>query len=249
METGSDSRPTTWSASPTLPAGSTASAHLFAGLARELSRPLLALREEIACFAADSPRRESAARPLASSCERLLDLTQDFFEFARLSSIDAPSPACQTFSLSAWLSKLDGRYETQALSLGVRWLSELRGEDYLVTTDRQRLDRIADALVRNALNFSRSGGSIRIAIARDSTDFWRLDIEDDGPGIAAEELDNLFQPFRQVHPPGFSRDDGNGLGLALARRLAESLRGEIRLQSDSGLGTRATVRLPLSVRS
>ena len=246
MESNSEAERTTPPASSAISLDPKDSPNFLAGLSRELSRPLFALREEIVGFADSAPGKEETARQLFSSCDRLLDLTRDYFEYARLSSPEAPPAVFQSFSVSSWLTTLDRRFAPTALERGLRWVLERTGEDFVVSTDADRLVRIVEPLVYNALKFSLPGGTVRATIGREDEDFWRIDVQDDGPGIPAEELDNLFAPFFRLNPPGFSGEDGNGLGLSLARLLVETLRGEIRIESTFGNGTRVIVRLPIN---
>ena len=87
---------------------------------------------------------------------------------------------------------------------------------------------------------------VQARVACAGADSWRIAILDDGPGIPAEDLDKLFEPFVRTSPVCCSGEFGNGLGLALVRVLTESLGGEIHLESTLGQGTRAIVRLPIA---
>ncbi|GAC1334511.1 MAG: hypothetical protein NVSMB14_01620 [Isosphaeraceae bacterium] len=249
MESNSEAERTTPPASSAISLDPKDSPNFLAGLSRELSRPLLALREEIAGFTESIPRKEETARQLFFSCDRLLDLTRDYFEYARLSSPEAPPPVFQSVYVSTWLTTLDRRFAPTAPERGLSWVLERNGEDFVVSTDGDRLVRVVEPLVGNALKFSLPGGTIRATIGRENEDFWQIDVKDDGPGIPAEELDNLFLPFFRFNPPGFEGEDGNGLGLSLARLLVETLHGEIRIDSTFGKGTRAIVRLPINPTS
>ena len=72
---------------------------------------------------------------------------------------------------------------------------------------------------------------------------WRFSVADNGIGIAPEDLNRLFQPFKRLNPQ--HRFEGAGLGLALARQLAELHGGRIEVQSTPGSGSVFTVLLPL----
>ena len=66
----------------------------------------------------------------------------------------------------------------------------------------------------------------------------RLEVEDHGPGIPSERLRNLFQPFQSTTPGGF------GIGLYESKRIVESYRGTLRVESEPGEGARVVVDLP-----
>jgi two-component system NtrC family sensor kinase len=68
-----------------------------------------------------------------------------------------------------------------------------------------------------------------------------VEVEDTGPGIPAETLGRIFEPFYSTKPPG----KGTGLGLAICLGILESYGGKISVQSESGIGTRFTILLPI----
>lgn len=81
---------------------------------------------------------------------------------------------------------------------------------------------------------------IRISIAPDGDRHVRVEIADNGPGIPPAVRSRMFQPFVTTKPPGV----GTGLGLSICRRIVTKLGGEISVESEEGLGTKFTIRLP-----
>jgi signal transduction histidine kinase len=98
-------------------------------------------------------------------------------------------------------------------------------------------------LLDNALRFTSPGGAIRLE-AHAQAKFWQITVADTGSGIPPEHLPHLFERFYSVNPPGGENTRSNGLGLSIAKGLIEAQGGSIRLESDVGKGTRATVTLP-----
>src|SRR5205823_4381337 len=84
----------------------------------------------------------------------------------------------------------------------------------------QRLKQILVTLVGNAVKFSTPGGEVRILAGRQREQLW-VAVEDDGVGIAKDELGRIWDPFYQVEAPMRRRHGGSGLGLAIVRRLVE----------------------------
>ena len=112
-------------------------------------------------------------------------------------------------------------------------------------TDRRKLVRILTALLGNACKFA--PGTITASVAvRDRRVFYT--IRDRGPGISSSDQDVIFEEFRQVDGSATRRHGGAGLGLALARRLARLLRGDIEVLSALGEGSAFTVGLPLDLQ-
>jgi signal transduction histidine kinase/CheY-like chemotaxis protein len=111
-----------------------------------------------------------------------------------------------------------------------------------LVADRGRVRQILYNLLSNAIKFTPDGGSISVeAVAADG--FVRLSVTDTGAGIAPTDQALIFEEFSQVGEIG-TRQEGTGLGLALARRLVEAHGGRIELVSELGSGSRFTASFP-----
>lgn len=111
-----------------------------------------------------------------------------------------------------------------------------------VVADRGRVRQILYNLVSNAIKFTPVGGTIRIR-GEDLPTSFRLAVTDTGVGITPEDLNTIFEEFRQVGADE-EREGGTGLGLALARRLIHAHGGQIDVDSTVGRGTTFTVTMP-----
>ncbi|QDV35300.1 Sensor histidine kinase RcsC [Tautonia plasticadhaerens] len=111
-----------------------------------------------------------------------------------------------------------------------------------VYTDATILERIVSNLVDNALKFTHAGG-VRLDVER-TGDSVAIHVADMGPGIAPEHLGRIFDDFFQVGNDERDRTKGFGLGLAITRRLARQLGGDVGVSSRVGSGSRFTVVLP-----
>ena len=114
--------------------------------------------------------------------------------------------------------------------------------------DRSRVEQVLTNLIGNAVKYTRAEGSIGIAtraIAASANEVVRswveISVSDDGPGIAPEDRERVFEPYVQLGERGAH---GIGLGLAICRRLVEAHGGEIRLDSSEGGGCRFSFTLP-----
>ena len=106
--------------------------------------------------------------------------------------------------------------------------------------DELRLRQVLDALVDNAVKFTPPGSRVTLgaeALARDGVQWARVRVEDNGPGIPADELGNLFDAFRQIDGSTTRRVGGLGIGLALARDLAAQMGGRLVASSEQGRGS------------
>ena len=115
-------------------------------------------------------------------------------------------------------------------------------------TDVTKLRQILFNLLSNASKFT-ANGSIHLRVRRErlgSRDWMAFAVEDTGIGITPAQQARLFEPFAQAEASTQQKYGGTGLGLALSRRFAELLGGDIQLQSTAGQGTTFTVRVPAS---
>jgi signal transduction histidine kinase len=114
--------------------------------------------------------------------------------------------------------------------------------------DRHRMLQVVDALVDNAVKFTPEGSRIDLAVAtaeREGRRWIRVDVADDGPGIATDHMSVLFESFSQVDGSATRKVGGMGLGLAVARQLAERMDGALTAASKPGQGSVFSLYLPL----
>jgi signal transduction histidine kinase len=99
-------------------------------------------------------------------------------------------------------------------------------------------------LVKNAIRFNYPDGRVDVVLSRED-DTAVIEIADTGPGIPADELQNIFSKFYQVDGSSTRAVGGTGLGLAIAKRAVEAHGGRITVATAVGKGSTFTVRLPL----
>jgi signal transduction histidine kinase len=114
--------------------------------------------------------------------------------------------------------------------------------DAAVWADYQRAKQAVLTLVANAIKFSPDGGEVRV-VARSEGARVRVTIEDDGPGLTPEEAAGLFREFSQTRA-GRQAVEGAGLGLAISRKLAALMGGDLRVRSEPGRGAAFDLWLP-----
>jgi len=115
----------------------------------------------------------------------------------------------------------------------------------LISGDRERLSRVVSNLLSNAIKYSAPGRAIAVKVeANDKTGV--IAIQDQGVGIAAEDLERIFQPFTRLESTR-SMAQGTGIGLTSVRKIVEAHQGTIEVTSEPGMGTTFKVNLPLSV--
>lgn len=114
--------------------------------------------------------------------------------------------------------------------------------------DRPRLERVAINLIENAIKYSPTGGPIVVRVEMHEGEGGRRDavlsIADRGVGIAAEEIPRVFDRFYRARN-AIGKVAGSGIGLAAAKKVIDEHGGEILIESEEGIGTTVTVRLPI----
>ncbi|PDW02432.1 hybrid sensor histidine kinase/response regulator [Candidatus Viridilinea mediisalina] len=140
------------------------------------------------------------------------------------------------------ISSQTGRY-AQELGLSFEALS---GEITPTMLDPAAFDQLVRVLLDNAIKFTPAGGHIRLVLHSDTTRLI-VRVEDNGPGIESEQLNKIFLPFYYIEQPCQVNRPGAGLGLAIARHIAEAHGGQITVRSQLDQGSVFTVVLPLMV--
>jgi signal transduction histidine kinase len=112
-----------------------------------------------------------------------------------------------------------------------------------VLGDREKIQQIVLNLLGTAIKYTHSPGEIELG-ARDDSDFVSIHVRDTGRGIAAEKLEQIFEPFVRIDRGYSRRTEGTGLGLAIGRDLARAMSGDITVVSTLGEGSTFTLRLP-----
>jgi signal transduction histidine kinase len=113
-----------------------------------------------------------------------------------------------------------------------------------VLADRERIIQVIRNLVRNAIEHTSAGGSIRIDASAARGGSVRVSVSDDGPGIPMAERDPIFVRFYRVDSSRDRRSGGTGLGLAIARAIVEAHGGRIWADESPAGGARITFELP-----
>ncbi len=166
------------------------------------------------------------------------DLLENLLDYARLDAA-GETVAAETFPLSGLVADV---LATHGHAAGGRDVSAAVPPGLLVRTDRLKLQRVLNNLVGNALKYT-PAGSVRVT-AEAARAGVEIHVTDTGVGIAPEHLGRLFDEFYQVENHERDRRKGFGLGLSIARRLAQQLGGDLAVASTVGQGSRFTVVLP-----
>ncbi|WP_044870334.1 HAMP domain-containing sensor histidine kinase [Pseudomonas sp. LFM046] len=213
---------------------------LLRDVSHELRSPLARLRIALALAERAEPQQREALWPrLGQECDRLEALISEILALARL---DAEPGARQVVNVRPLLDKLREDARLLAPEQDVR--VECPGEPQLEGWP-DMLERALDNLLRNALRFNPQGQPVDVKVKEEEGGLV-ISVRDHGPGVAAEHLPQLGEPFfRAPNQSGA----GHGLGLAIARRAVERHGGSLSLGNHPEGGFIATLELPLPLKA
>lgn len=210
---------------------------------RKLRDPLLQLRRGLYALSQGFggellPLQTELVSAAVQESQKLDDLMGDLIEVAE---IDTGKREMNLEKLRplALLREAEDRYADPASEKRIRVEIKAHADLSFVSADRRAVRSILDNLLTNAIRFTPPEGEILLA-AEEVKDFVHFTVRDSGRGIEAERLSTIFDRFN-----AFS-DKGTGMGLALVRRLVESLGGQIAVESRLGNGTTFRFTLPVA---
>ena len=211
---------------------------------RKLRNPLLQLRRGLYALAQGFggellPLQAELVATVVNESEKLDDLMGDLIEVAELDTGKRELKLERVRPLQA-LGEARDRYCDEAAQKRIRVEVNAYADLSVVKADRRALRSILDNLLSNALRYTQADGEILLA-AEEIKDYVQFTVRDTGRGIEAERLSTIFDRFNT-----FS-EKGSGLGLALVRRLVESLGGQIAVESRLGHGASFRFTLPVAV--
>lgn len=192
----------------------------------------------------DLPERKEIVESIHESAARLSKLIASVLE---LRSLEARSdPECELMDLDKFLDVWCARRKP-GVHHGLRELVLHLGEGRTIAwADPRGLTSILDALVDNACKFAPEGSTITIDVSKETrvgTDWVAISVQDDGPGIARDRLESVFEPFVQVDGSMTRRYSGLGIGLTVARGISRQMGGDLEVDSVVGEGTTFTCYL------
>lgn len=221
-------------------------ARFIMGVTHDLKTPLALIKgyaEAIGDGLAEEPEeRDRYVGIIASKVDQLDGMVDDLIDFVRVDTGEWRRNL-ERRPLAPFLRAFARRLEADALLLRRRSESSIDvGDDVFVSFDQRLLTRALENLANNALRYTEEGGVVRIGASRNGPTA-SIEISDDGPGMEAEELSRIFDPF--YRGSSSRREQGMGLGLSVVKGIVDSHGWEIEVRSRPGTGSRFVVTIPL----
>ncbi len=212
---------------------------LLQDVSHELRSPLARLNVAAALTQSEADR-PAALEQIRKECERLNTLIGELLQLTRAEGEEGNLQKLSV-DLHSLLAEVvdDCSIEAQARDCKLD-LSAPSG--IVILGDPELLRRAVENLVRNAIRYAAEGTSVEVTLDR-RNDTAAIAIRDRGPGVPAEDLDKIFDPFYRVNGDRDRSSGGTGLGLSIARRAVELHKGDLRAQ-DSSPGLTVEMKLP-----
>ncbi len=219
---------------------------VLSGITHDLRGPLSAVMGYIDLMRrqlgdASNPKLVEYLKLAREAGVRLTQMVSDILDVVRFEQgkIDLQPEA---IGIDEIFSRLQNIFSVQAEQKKIQLKFVLPEQRGLVTWgDPKLLERIFDNLVGNAIKFTPSAGTITVS-AEEGRGNMVFKVSDTGRGIPREAQSRIFDKFQQVRPG--DRSAGYGLGLAVAKFIVEAHKGEIRVESEVGVGSRFTFSIP-----
>ena len=187
-------------------------------------------------------RYEGYIEDIHASGHHLLSLINDVLDMAKIEA-GKFEPVVTTNSVDDLVQEvrrmIKGRIAEAQLTLTVNMPSDPVVSDF----DRRAIKQVLINLLANAIRFTDAGGLITLRVRSDSRSLI-IQVQDTGAGIPAEHMNRLLQPFEQMSDMTRRGQEGTGLGLSLSKALVEAHGGSLVIESEVGVGTRVSLRLP-----
>ncbi|MGZ8246741.1 ATP-binding protein [Methylomagnum sp.] len=225
-------------------AANRAKTEFLASISHELRTPMNAILGYTQIMQREppaSPKQAEFIDSIRRSGTHLMTLIDDLLDLSKIESgkLDI---ARSIFGLAEFLDGIAEMFVLKSRQKGLRFRFEKTEPlPEFVFGDDKRLRQILINLLSNAVKFTQAG-RVEFRITHEG-ETGRFEIEDTGPGIAAEDVDRIFAPFERLeyHPSG----EGSGLGLAISKRLAELMQGKLDVVSTLGQGSLFRIAIPL----
>jgi two-component system sensor histidine kinase PfeS len=216
--------------------------HLTSDLSHELRTPLTRIELALNWAEQHSPNSEPLRR-IREECQQMRNLVEDTLSLAWLEN-EQPELQTDELDLTDLIDSIvdDARFEFPEHRIELK----LPEHALLTHSSDRALGHAIENIIRNALTHTPEGGTVTVSL-RSVAQQYRIDIDDQGPGIAAKYLDDIFKPFFRLGRASRHQYHGFGIGLSLAKRQVEAVGGKLKASNIETKGLRMTISLPAPV--
>jgi PAS domain S-box-containing protein len=219
----------------------------LASMSHELRTPINAIMGYTALLADRiygdvNERQGEGLRRIKMSAHHLLALINDILDLAKIEAGKMPLHLAPV-SLASVVAEISQQVEPIVRRKALSFVADLPSELPPMVSDETKVKQILLNLLSNAVKFTHAGGVV--VRMRPEGSMVRVDVKDTGIGIRPQDLEAIWEDFRQVDQSRTREFGGTGLGLSITRKLIHALGGSVRVESVYGEGSTFSVALPL----
>ena len=226
-------------------------AQFLANMSHELRTPqnsIIGLTELLINDSATPEQIRNKLKIVLRNSKKLLNLINNILEFSKIESGNIELKNGK-FTLNEFLEEVNQLVEPLVQEKDLHFEITINPpKNYLLNTDKTKLEQIFYNLVGNAVKFT-DAGFVNIYIEIVENKDFRFEVKDSGIGIAEENISTVFEEFRQAEEGMNRKYEGTGLGLTICKKYVELFGGEIEVQSKLGVGSTFRVEIPGIVES
>ena len=218
----------------------------FSLMSHELRTPLASIREGTNLFLEGvggevTEKQRKLLTIISEESDRLIDLVNSLLDLSKLEAGMVPFNFTEE-ELGPLIDRSLHELMPLAESRNIRLEKEI-GEVTPVRMDTEKIRQVLRNLIGNSLKFTAPGGLVRV-VARQTDEGVHVSVIDTGSGIPPDQVQGIFEKFRQISPANSSRLQGTGLGLAIVKHIVQAHRGRVWVESKLGQGSSFTFVLP-----
>ena len=216
--------------------------HLLHHVSHEMRSPLARMQAIVGLIQSQPQKQEQYLQRLESELVRMDTLVGELLTLSRLETANVKLEK-EPLKLVPFMRNLVEDSQTLAEKNGqiVDLVIEKMPEDAEILANESYLYRAFDNVIRNAMNYSPEGSTIKVHMRQDAKN-WLMDVTDNGPGVAENQLPHIFTAFYRADSSG--NKPGTGLGLALAKHIVEQHCGNIKAENMQPNGLRVCFIFP-----
>ncbi len=224
-----------------------AKSRFFVNLTHEFKTPLTLIMNPARELLDQAHTEEGKqyARYILQNSERLLQLISQLLDLSKLESGHVEI-CTEPLEMISWLRTYISHYYSLAGHRQIELSFSSPADQLWVNADPDKLEKILQNLLSNALKFTGSGGAVAVKLESSTNNYFTLTVSDTGSGIPENKLAYIFDRFYQADSSDTRAKGGAGIGLALTRELTRLLGGSITVTSTEGRGTTFVVMLPFT---
>ena len=222
---------------------------MLAGIAHDLATPLTKIQGYAAGIQdgiADTPeKRQRYLQKILETTENMAKLNQTLFLFSKL-DLDQVPFHWETVDLCSWMRDYVEKQREHWEQNGLHLTFSTALTAAPIRMDRDQFARVLENLLGNSWKYkTEKAGTLAIALKPQGKNQVRLELADDGPGVAPEQLDRIFESFYRTDRARSHVSAGSGLGLAVVRKITTTMKGTIRAEANQPHGLKICMTFPL----